>query len=157
MQMKLTVGKPAPLFELPDQDGKIHRLKDSLGTWVLLYFYPKDNTPGCTKEACTIAEAFPDFAKLKIQVFGMSADSVASHKKFAEKYKLPFPLLSDESKKTIKAYGAWGTKKFMGREYEGIFRMSFLIDPKGNIAHIYEKVTPVKHADEVLAFFAEQS
>ena len=141
----------APLFTLPDQNGKEHSLVDYEGKWVLLYFYPKDDTPGCTKEACTIRDSFPDFKKLKIAVLGMSVDSVKSHKKFEKKYKLPFTLLSDDEKEVVKKYGVWGKKKFMGRVYEGTLRTSFLIDPKGKIAKIYEDVNPVMHAAEVLA------
>ncbi len=141
----------APLFILPDQDGKDHALADYRGTWILLYFYPKDDTPGCTKEACAIRDSFPDFKKLKIAVFGVSVDGAASHKKFKEKYKLPFTLLSDDKKEVVKKYGVWGKKKFMGRSYEGTLRTSFLIDPEGKIAKTYEDVNPVSHAEEVLA------
>ena len=118
---------------------------------MLLYFYPKDDTPGCTKEACGIRDSFPDFKKLKIAVFGISVDSAASHKKFEEKYDLPFTLLADEKKEVVKKYGVWGKKKFMGHSYEGTLRTSFLIDPQGKIAKIYENVNPVGHAEEVLA------
>lgn len=147
---KPTLGKIAPDFSLLDQDGKERTLSDYKGSWVLVYFYPKDDTPGCTKEACAIGANFPAFEKLKVKVLGVSVDSVKSHKKFADKYKLPFTLLSDEDKKVVKLYGVWGMKKFMGREYMGTKRMSFLIDPKGKIAKIYEKVTPDTHAEEVL-------
>ncbi len=145
------INSVAPPFTLPDQNGKEHSLSDYEGKWVLLYFYPKDDTPGCTKEACTIRDSFPDFKKLKITVLGMSVDSVKSHKKFEEKYKLPFTLLSDDEKGVVKKYGVWGKKKFMGRVYEGTLRTSFLIDPKGKIAKVYEDVNPVMHAEEVLA------
>lgn len=148
---KITIGKPAPDFELPDQDGIIHKLSDYLGKWVLIYFYPKDDTPGCTKEACTIAEAWPDFKKLKVQVFGISIDSVKKHKKFSEKYDLPFTLLSDEGKKVVSKYEVFGKKKFMGKEYMGTFRTSFLINPKGLVEKIYENVKPELHAEEVLS------
>lgn len=148
--MKLSIGERAPEFSLPDQNGAVHTLVECVGKWVLLYFYPKDDTPGCTKEAQAIRDVFPDFSSLNAIVFGISADSVASHKKFADKYNLPFTLLADEGKKMVQAYGVWGTKKMMGREYEGIFRTSFLIDPKGNIAKIYENVKPEVHASEVL-------
>src|SRR5690606_16331375 len=104
------------------------------GSWVLLYFYPKDDTPGCTKEACGIRDAYAAYRRAKIHVFGVSPDSVKKHLKFADKYSLPFPLLSDEDKSVVNAYGVWGTKKFMGREYLGVFRTSFLIDPTGRIA-----------------------
>ncbi|MEK7511101.1 MAG: thioredoxin-dependent thiol peroxidase [Patescibacteria group bacterium] len=145
------IGKKAPEFTLQDQDGTPHALKDYRGRYVLLYFYPKDDTPGCTKEACALRDADPDFSKLDAVVLGVSADSVKSHKKFAEKYELKFPLLADEDKSVVNAYGVWGPKKFMGREYEGIFRNSFLINPEGKIAKIYEKVKPEQHAAEVLA------
>jgi len=138
----LKTGDKAPAFSLPDQDDKTQSLADYAGQWVLLYFYPKDDTPGCTKEACAIRDSFPKFGKLKAKVLGVSADSVAKHKKFVDKYQLPFTLLSDESKDMIKAYGAWGEKKFMGRTYDGIFRTSYLIKPDGTIAKVYEKVKP---------------
>lgn len=148
--MKLVLKALAPNFTLADQDGKTHSLSDYKNSWVLLYFYPKDDTPGCTKEACAIRDNFPAFKKLKIQIFGISVDSVKSHKKFAEKYKLPFTLLADENKEVVKKYGVWAKKKFMGREYMGTLRTSFLINPKGKIAKIYESVKPDIHAEEVL-------
>src|SRR6185503_8199309 len=147
----IKVGSLAPQFSLPDQNGKLHKLADYKGQWVLIYFYPKDDTTGCTKEACAIRDSFPKFGKIKAEVLGMSADSVESHAKFSKKYKLPFTLLSDPSKKMIEEYGAWGEKKFMGRAYLGIIRMSYLIDPKGKVAKIYPKVKPAEHAAEVLA------
>lgn len=140
----------APSFTLPDQDGKEHRLADYEGQWILLYFYPKDDTPGCTKEACMIRDAWSKFKKLGIKVFGVSTDSTKSHAKFVDKYDLPFTLLSDEDKSLVKTYGVWGEKKFMGRTFMGIKRMSFLIDPKGKIAKIYPDVKPEEHATEVL-------
>ena len=147
----LKVGDAAPAFTLPDQEGKQHSLSDEKGKWVLIYFYPKDDTPGCTTEACTLRDNFAGFKKLKAVVFGVSADSVKSHGSFATKFKLPFPLLSDENKQMLQAYGAWGEKNFMGKKYMGIFRNSFLINPQGKIAKIYEKVKPAEHAEEVLA------
>jgi peroxiredoxin Q/BCP len=147
----LKIGNKAPEFNLPDQDGNMHSLKEQKGKWVLLYFYPKDDTPGCTVEACSIRDNYSAFKKAGIVVYGMSADSVKKHAKFAEKYSLPFTLLSDESKDTLNAYKAWAKKKFMGREYMGILRNSFLIDPDGKIAKIYEGVKPTEHAAEVLA------
>lgn len=140
----------APDFALPDQDGNMHTLKDMRGEWVLLYFYPKDDTPGCTKQACALRDSFPRFKKLKCSVFGISVDSGKSHKKFEEKYSLPFTLLSDTDHTMVEAYGVWGKKKFMGREYEGTLRTSFLIDPTGHIAKVYENVKPEPHAEEVL-------
>lgn len=148
--MELNIGQPAPEIELPDQGGAMHKLSEYRGRWVLLYFYPKDDTAGCTKEACMIRDGFPDFGKLEAVVLGVSADSVESHKKFAEKYSLPFTLLSDEKKEAIGRYGVWGKKTFAGREYEGTMRTSFLIDPDGTIAKIYENVDPEAHAQEAL-------
>ena len=148
--MNLRVNAKAPDFSLADQDGKIHKLSEYKGEWVLLYFYPKDDTTCCTVEACGMRDSFPQFKKLKLTVLGVSVDSVKSHKKFAEKYKLPFALLADEEKKVVEKYGVWAKKKFMGREYMGTLRTSFLINPEGKIAKIYEKVKPPVHADEVL-------
>jgi len=145
------VGSIAPMFVLPDQFGAMEALEHQRGKWVLLYFYPKDDTPGCTKEACAIRDGFPFFEKLDIVVFGISIDSVKSHAKFAEKYKLPFTLLSDEQKDVVNAYGVWGMKRFMGRSYMGTNRVSFVIDPNGKIAKVYPDVSPATHADEVLA------
>lgn len=145
----LQPGTKAPTFSLPDQDGKIHSLSDYAGKKVLLYFYPKDDTPGCTTEACEFRDGYEEFQKMGLVVLGVSKDSIKSHKKFAEKFSLPFPLLSDESGEVIRAYGSWGKKKFMGREYEGILRNSFLIDEKGAIAKVYESVKPKEHAEEV--------
>jgi peroxiredoxin Q/BCP len=151
----IKTGDTAPTFSLPDQTGNMHSLTDFRGGWVLLYFYPKDDTPGCTKEACMIRDNFPEFKKLKIQVFGVSTDSVKSHAKFAEKYELPFTLLADEEKEVVEAYGVWQKKKFMGREYMGTLRTSFLIDPEGKIAKVYENVKPDLHAEQVLADLKE--
>ncbi|MEK7516171.1 MAG: thioredoxin-dependent thiol peroxidase, partial [Patescibacteria group bacterium] len=134
----------------PDQTGKERKLSDYKGRWVLLYFYPKDDTPGCTKEACAIRDTYAEFKKVKAVVLGVSTDSVTSHAKFAKKFNLPFTLLADEEKKVAKAYGVWGKKKFMGREYMGTHRTSFLIDPQGMIAKVYVEVKPEMHAEEVL-------
>lgn len=146
----LKEGQDAPDFELSDGEGKIHKLSDYKGKMVLIYFYPKDDTPGCTTEACTIRDSYDDFKKMVIVVLGISVDSVKSHKKFSDKYKLPFPLLSDEKKEVVNKYGVWGKKKFMGREYEGTNRISFLIGEDGKIMKVYEEVKPAKHAAEVL-------
>lgn len=148
---KLDLGSIAPAFRLPDQTGKIHQLSDYHGKWLLLYFYPKDNTIGCTQEACALRDNWADFAQSDAVVLGVSADSVSSHTKFADKFKLPFPILADESRTTIEAYGVWVEKKLWGRTFMGISRMSFLIDPFGKIAKIYEKIRPANHATEVLA------
>ncbi len=147
---KIDIRQAAPDFSLPDQDNKEHKLSQYKGGWVLIYFYPKDDTPGCTKEACMIRDSFPDFRKLKVQVFGISVDSVKSHHKFAKKYQLPFILLADTDKKVVNLYGVWVKKNFMGKEYMGTIRTSFLIDPAGKIQKIYEDVKPDKHAQEVL-------
>ncbi|MDZ7270622.1 MAG: thioredoxin-dependent thiol peroxidase [candidate division KSB1 bacterium] len=148
--MKPQVGDEAPDFALPDQKGVVHRLSDYRGKWVLLYFYPKDDTPGCTAEACAFRDNLPAFGALKVQVLGVSVDSVSSHTRFASKYKIEFPLLADEEKKVVALYGVWGKKKFMGREFMGTNRTSFLIDPDGRVAKVYEKVKPDRHAEEVL-------
>ncbi len=148
---KLKVGDKAPEFNLPDQGGKIHSLKDYAGQWVLLYFYPKDDTPGCTTEACSLRDNLPNFNKIKAKIFGVSTNSVKSHRKFADKFELPFTLLADEDKELVKAYDVYKPKKFMGREFLGTMRESFLIDPSGKIAKVYEGVKPAEHAAEVLA------
>ena len=145
----MKIGQTAPAIKLPDQNGKMHALKDYIGQWVLVYFYPKDDTTGCTKEACQLRDSFPKFNKSKAVILGISVDSVTSHKKFETKYKLPFTLLADEHKEVVEKYGVWQEKSMYGRKYMGTVRTSFLIDPKGNIAKIYEKVKPETHAAEV--------
>lgn len=147
----LKIQSQAPDFELADQDGKLHTLSDYAGKWVLLYFYPKDDTPGCIVEACSMRDNWSAFKQAGVVVIGVSVDSVKSHQKFIQKYELPFTLLADEKKEVVKKYGVWGKKKFMGREYMGTKRWSFLIDPKSVIKKIYEDVKPAQHADEVLA------
>lgn len=146
----LKVKDKAPDFKLEDQEGNARTLKEFKGQKVLLYFYPKDDTPGCTAEACGFRDLRYELKDKGVQVIGVSKDGVKSHKNFAEKYKLPFILLSDESTETIKAYEAWGKKKFMGREFEGILRISYLIDEKGKVEKVYGKVDTKKHAKEVL-------
>lgn len=148
---KITIGATAPDVTLPDQAGQTQRLEDRRGQWVLVYFYPRDDTPGCTVEACAVRDEWRAFRAAGIEVVGISADSAASHKKFADKFKLPFTLLADEGKRVIRAFGVWGKKKFMGREFDGILRQSFLIDPAGKVAKVYRKVKPAEHAAEVLA------
>jgi thioredoxin-dependent peroxiredoxin len=145
------VESVAPDFTLADQDGEEHSLAEYRGAWVLLYFYPKDDTPGCTIEACTIRDQFKDFQDIGAVVLGISTDSIASHKKFAEKFELPFTLLADVNKEVVGAYGVFGEKKMMGRTYMGVKRTSFLVDPAGKIAKVYEKVKPETHAAEVVA------
>lgn len=139
----------APDFRLPDQDNNWHRLSDYKGRWIIVYFYPKDDTPGCTSEACSMRDNMVKFNSLKTVVLGISVDSVKSHKKFADKYGLTFPLLSDEKKEVVQTYGVWQKKKFLGKEYMGVARSTFLIDPEGKIAKVYEKVKPEGHAEEV--------
>ena len=144
-------GSQAPTFTLNDQTGAPHTLTDYTGQWVLLYFYPKDNTPGCTVEALTFESKLSEFKKRNCVILGISVDSEASHKKFCEKQNLTFTLLSDIDKKVVNDYGVWAEKKFMGKTYMGILRNSFLIDPAGKIAKVYEGVKPPTHATEVLA------
>lgn len=145
----------APNFTLLDQESTPHTLSAYIGSWVLIYFYPKDDTPGCTKQACGLRDAFPDFSSLNIKIFGISPDTVQRHKKFSEKYALPFTLLADEGHRVAELYGAWGPKKFMGRTYDGVSRTSLLIDPEGKIAKVYEKVKPDKHAQDILTDLKE--
>jgi peroxiredoxin Q/BCP len=149
----LKEGTAAPNFTANNGDGETVRLKELRGKKVVLYFYPKDDTPGCTKEACSFRDAFADFKKRGIEVLGVSVDSEASHKKFAAKYKLPFTLLADPGHSIADAYGVYGEKKFMGRTYMGVKRITFLIDEKGKIKKIFEKVKPEEHAREVLDAF----
>lgn len=150
----LKEGTMAPDFTAKNEKGEAVRLKDLRGQKVVLYFYPKDDTPGCTKEACSFRDAFADFKKKNIKVLGVSLDSEASHKKFAAKYKLPFTLLVDADHAISDAYGVYGQKKFMGRSYMGVNRMTFLIDEKGKIKKIFAKVKSENHAGEVLEAFA---
>ena len=152
-----TIDSSAPSFVLPDQDGTTHELANYRGSWVVLYFYPKDDTPGCTKEACAFRDHLPRFEGVKAKIFGVSVDSVKSHKKFVEKYGLPFMLLADEDKKVVQAYGVWGRKKFMGREYDGILRTTFIIDPAGVVVKVFENVKPEGHAEEVLEALKNRS
>ncbi len=140
----------APDFSLPDQNGKTHTLKDYAGKWLVVYFYPKDDTPGCTTEACSFRDGRDMLAGLGAEVIGISKDSVKSHAKFADKHDLNFTLLSDESTETIQAFGSWQQKKFMGREYMGINRDTYLINPDGEIVKKYEGIDPKTHFDEIL-------
>ncbi len=151
----LKEGTTAPAFKTTDENGDTVSLKDLRGQKVVLYFYPKDDTPGCTKEACSFRDAFAKFKKQGINVLGVSPDNEASHKKFVTKYKLPFTLLADTDRSIAEAYGVWGEKKFMGRKYMGVHRTTFLIDEKGKIKKIFEKVKPEDHASEVLEAFAD--
>ena len=146
----LKVGNKAPDFTLPSNEDAEVSLKDYRGKKVVLYFYPKDDTSGCTKEACSFRDNLARVKRKGAVIFGVSADSVTSHQKFIDKYDLTFPLLSDESKEMIKAYGVWKEKSFMGRKYMGIERTTFIIDEQGKIAHIFPKVSVEGHTEEVL-------
>ena len=147
----IEAGMKAPDFTLNDKDGKAVSLSDFLGKKVVLYFYPKDNTPGCTRQACAFAGAYGEFKNKNIEVVGISKDSVASHVKFAEKYNLPFILLSDPELEAIKAYGVWQEKKLYGKVSMGIVRTTFIIDENGNVEKIMPKVKPDTNAAEILA------
>lgn len=147
----LNIGDKAPDFTLKDKNGADVSLSDFLGSKVVLYFYPRDNTPGCTKQACAFAGLYEDFRKKNVQVIGISKDSVASHIKFAEKYNLPFILLSDPELKAIEAYGVWQEKKMCGKTSMGVVRTTFIIDEKGNIEKIMPKVKPDTNAAEILS------
>ena len=148
-------GQEAPVFSMPDQDGKIHALSDYRGQWVILYFYPKDMTPGCTIEACNFRDDFPAFNELDAVILGVSKDSVTRHAKFAGKYNLPFTLLSDEDGSVCEAYGVWQEKSLYGKKYMGINRSTFVIDPEGIVARIYPKVKVKEHATELLQALKE--
>lgn len=152
----LSVGKQAPSFALRDQNGRTHKLEDYLGSWLVIYFYPKDNTPGCTKEACSFRDLYDVFKDQGINVLGISKDSISSHANFTDRYSLPFPLLSDPEHKIIEKYGAWQEKTSFGNTYFGTARVTYIIDPKGKIARAYPKVNPINHAAEVKAFLDKQ-
>ena len=149
--LKLNEGDKAPAFTVETSGGGKLSLADYLGKNVILYFYPKDDTPGCTKEACAFRDGFADFKKRGAVVLGVSPDPVKSHDKFVKKFQLPFTLLADTDKKIVEAYGVWGEKVFMGRKYMGTHRVTFLIGPDGKIKKIWPKVKPEEHAAEVLA------
>ncbi|HEY5903811.1 MAG TPA: thioredoxin-dependent thiol peroxidase [Anaerolineales bacterium] len=152
--MPISAGLPAPDFTLLDEDGTARRLSDYRGRKVVLYFYPADDTPGCTKEACSFRDDYSAYERADLEILGVSPDSVASHKKFKAKYQLPFHLLADEGHKVCDLYGVWGPKKLAGREYDGVLRTTFLIDPEGMIVRVFEKVRPSEHSPEVLEAFA---
>jgi len=153
--MALKVGDKAPSFKLKNQDEKVISLADQKGKTIVLYFYPKDDTSGCTREACNFRDEFPKFGKMKAEIIGVSADSVESHKKFAEKYNLPFNLLSDEGKEVIEKYGVWQEKSMYGKKYMGIVRTTFIIDPSGKIHKIFPKVKVEEHNKEVMEALKE--
>ena len=145
----LQIGDQAPAFCLPNQDEEEVCLRDLQGSWIVLYFYPKDNTPGCTTEACEFTAAMPDFSGLGATILGVSPDSPKKHRSFIEKKELGITLLADEEKEACEAYGVWQLKKFMGREYMGVVRSTFIIDPDGKIAAVWEKVRVKGHVEVV--------
>mgnify|MGYP002620049407 FL=1 len=151
----LEVGQLAPEFRLQDQDGLTRSLSDARGRWVVVYFYPKDDTPGCTKEACSFRDDLPRFEGLNAWVWGVSADDEQAHRKFARKYELNFPLLVDPGKEILGAYGAWVEKSMYGKTYMGVARITYLIDPEGRVARVWPKVKPEEHAAEVAAALEE--
>lgn len=154
--MTLNAGDKAPDFLLNDSEGKQVSLKDFSGKTVILYFYPKDSTPGCTREACDFRDSFERLKVADAAVIGVSADSIESHRKFSSKYELPFTLLSDPEHKALEAYGVWKQKSMMGRKFMGIERTTFIIDPQGKIATVYNKVKVNGHVDEILDFLKRQ-
>ena len=147
----LEIGQSAPDFTLENQDGERVSLHDLRGQQVVLYFYPKDNTPGCTNEACSFRDHFAALTERGVVVLGVSPDSVASHRKFADKHGLPFPLLADPDHQVAEAYGAWGEKTLYGKKFMGLIRSTFLIDEQGQIRHVWKKPKTAIHAEEVLA------
>jgi len=150
-KMPIQENIPAPDFTLADENGVEHKLSDYRGKPVLLYFYPKDDTKGCTTEACNFRDDYSDYENSGVVILGVSPDSSKSHLKFKAKYELPFTLLADEGHKVCELYEVWGLKKFMGREYDGVFRTTFLINPEGMIQKVFENVKPADHSKEVLA------
>jgi peroxiredoxin Q/BCP len=149
--MAIPAGIPAPDFNLLDDTRTFRKLSDYRGKNVVLYFYPKDDTPGCTKEACNFRDDYSAYEKAGVAILGVSPDSVESHIKFKKKFQLQFPLLADEGHKVCDLYGVWGPKKFMGKEYEGVLRTTFLIDRNGNIVKVFEHVRPAEHSAELLS------
>lgn len=141
----------APDFELPDENGKLHKLSDYKGKNVLLYFYPKDDTTGCTTEACEFRDDYDEYEKAGVIILGVSPDSSKSHKKFKEKYDLPFVLLADEDHQVCEIYGVWGEKSMYGKKYYGVMRTTFLIDKEGKLVEIFEKVKPKGHSQQILS------
>jgi len=151
----LDVGSEAPGFELEDQDGTLHRLSDYRGRWVVLYFYPKDDTPGCTKEACGFRDHLDALGDLNAVVLGVSADDRVSHARFAQKNGLTFPLLVDPDKRVLEAYDAYGDKNLYGKIVKGVKRVTYLVGPDGNVARVWSKVKAAEHAEEVRQALAE--
>ena len=152
----LTVGTQAPEFTTTDQDGQQRSLSDFKGKKVILYFYPKDNTSGCTKEACAFRDRFDEFRQLGVEILGVSIDSEKSHQSFAQKHHLPFTLLADTEKRLVQAYAVWGEKSLYGKKYMGTNRVTYLIDEAGKIAAVFPKVKPDTHPEEILAVLRGQ-
>ncbi|MCS6993914.1 MAG: thioredoxin-dependent thiol peroxidase [Anaerolineales bacterium] len=150
-----TPGTPAPDFALPDETGAVRRLADFRGQTIVLYFYPKDDTPGCTTEACNFRDDYSAYQEAGVTILGVSPDSPKSHARFKEKFQLPFSLLADEDHRVCEAYGVWGQKKFMGKDYMGVLRTTFIIDPEGRVKKVFENVKPAEHSVEVLAAVRE--
>jgi peroxiredoxin Q/BCP len=148
--MAVIIGKPAPEFSLPDETGAIRNLSDYRGNKLILYFYPKDDTPGCTTEACNFRDDYSTYVDANVMILGVSPDSVKSHKKFKDKYQLPFPLLADEKHAVCETYGVWGKKSFMGKEYLGVSRTTFVINENGTIINIFYDVKPAQHSAEII-------
>lgn len=153
--MPISANQLAPDFTLLDENETQHTLSDYRGKPLVLYFYPKDNTSGCTKEACGFRDDYSAYEETGVVILGVSPDTPKSHLKFKNKYELPFTLLADTDHKVCDLYEVWGRKKFMGREYDGVFRTTFLIDPQGNITNIFENVKPANHSEEILAALAK--
>ena len=153
----LSVGDKAPAFSTKDQDGQTVKLSDFKGQKVVLYFYPKDDTPGCTKEACSFRDAWARLKRRKVAVLGVSVDDEKSHRKFVDKFSLPFTLLADTDKKIVHDYGTWGEKSMYGRKYMGTNRVTYLIDERGKVAAVWPKVKPEGHAEEILAAVGAKS
>ena len=149
--MPISSGIPAPDFELLDDTNTLRKLSDYRGRNVVLYFYPADDTPGCTKEACNFRDDYSAYEKADVVILGVSPDDVASHAKFKKKFQLPFPLLADEGHKVCDLYGVWGPKKSFGKEYDGVIRTTFLLDGNGNIVNVFENVRPSEHSAELLS------
>jgi peroxiredoxin Q/BCP len=148
--MPLSKGSLAPDFSLRDEIENLHRLSDYQGAPVVLYFYPKDDTPGCTKEACSFRDDYSSYVEAGVTILGVSPDSSQKHLKFKTKYELPFTLLADQDHEVCELYGVWGRKKFMGREYDGVLRTTFIISAMGEIVSVFEKVKPAEHSTEIL-------
>lgn len=149
--MKLNIGDKAPVIDAVDQNGNRISLENYKGSKLILYFYPKDDTPGCTAEACSLRDNYSILLEKGFKIIGVSADNAKSHLKFTEKYNLPFPLIPDTDKKIVTDYGVWGRKKFMGREFDGIIRTTFVLDETGHVLKVFEKVDTKDHANQILS------